>query len=74
MEPDEMVIEAEMAEAELGRLGLSDVRVHHRAGVAWLTAPAGDVAAIACDPLRGEVVRAVRAAGFAGVGVDLDAH
>ena len=29
-----MVIEAEMAEAELGRLGLSDVRVHHRAGVA----------------------------------------
>ena len=68
----EMLTETEMAEAELRRLGLGHVRVRAADGVACLDLPFEDVAVIVCDPLRSEVLRAVRAAGFARVAVHID--
>lgn len=68
----EMLIEIEMAEAELRRLGLGHVRVRAADGVACLDLPFDDLAVIVCDPLRSEVLRAVRAAGFARVAVHID--
>jgi len=74
MQRDEMLIEIEMAEAELRRLGLGDVVVSVRGGdgCAWLQAPGNDIAALVRDPLRSEVLRAVRGAGFDHVAVSLD--
>ncbi len=59
------------AEAELRRLGLGDVRVRHHGDVARLEVPLADLAAVAQEPLRDEVIRAVRSAGFRFVAVDL---
>ena len=66
-----MLTAIDMAEAELRRLGL-DVRVRAGGEVACLDVPSAEAAGIACDPLRGEVLRAVRAAGFARVAVYID--
>ena len=62
----------EMAEAELRRLGLGHARVHPLEGVACLDLPSAEAAGIASEPLRGEVLRAVRAAGFPRVAVYID--
>ncbi len=59
------------AEAGLRRLGLRDLRVRHHGEVARVEVPVTDVAAVAQDPLRGQVVDAVRAAGFRYVALDL---
>jgi len=67
-----MLTAIDMAEAELRRLGLGFVRVRAGDEVACLDVPSAEAAGIACDPLRGEVLRAVRAAGFARVAVYID--
>ena len=72
MNTDDMSVETEMAEAELRRLGLGGVRVCAHGELARLEVRGPDLAAVVCDPLRAEVVRAVRGAGFDRVAVDLD--
>ena len=72
MHREELLTAIDMAEAELRRLGLGHARVRSLDGVACLEIPAGEAAGIASDPLRGEVLRAVRAAGFSRVAVYID--
>jgi uncharacterized protein len=75
---DEDAVQVEAAESELRRLGLEELRVHHHGELARVEAPHTDVAAVAAEPLRGEVLRAVRSAGYRRVALDLgalaDAH
>jgi pyridinium-3,5-biscarboxylic acid mononucleotide sulfurtransferase len=63
--------QVDAAEAALRRLGLADLRVRHHGEVARVEVPVGDVAAVAAEPLRQEVVDAVRSAGFRYVALDL---
>ncbi|WP_258723489.1 ATP-dependent sacrificial sulfur transferase LarE [Cellulomonas sp. NS3] len=67
----EKLAQVEAAEAELRRLGLGDLRVRHHGDVARLEVPVRDLAAVVGDPLRDEVWRAVRSAGFRFVALDL---
>lgn len=69
---DDMLAEAEMAEAELGRLGLGHVRVCAYGELACLNVPLKEIPGLAEDPLRSEVLRAVRGAGFERVAVHID--
>ncbi|MFD6447501.1 hypothetical protein ACFWEJ_20500 [Promicromonospora sp. NPDC060204] len=75
--PDDHVaddaVQVEAAESELRRLGLEEIRVRHHGDLARLEAPHADLASLAAEPLRGEVLRAVRSAGFRSVAVDLEA-
>jgi PP-loop superfamily ATP-utilizing enzyme len=66
-------VQIEAAESELRRLGLEEIRVRHHGDLARLEAPHGDLASMTSEPLRGEVLRAVRSAGFRSVAVDLEA-
>jgi uncharacterized protein len=66
-------VQVEAAESELRRLGLEEIRVRHHGELARLEVPHRDLASLAAEPLRGEVLRAVRSAGFRSVAVDLDA-
>lgn len=70
---DEAAVQVEAAESELRRLGLEEIRVRHHGDLARLEAPHHDLASVAAEPLRGEVLRAVRSAGFRSVAVDLEA-
>ena len=63
--------QVEAAESGLRGLGLGDLRVRHHGDVARLEVPVDRIAALAADPLRTEVLRAVRAAGFRFVALDL---
>jgi len=67
----EKLAQVEAAESELRRLGLRDLRVRHHGDVARLEVPVEGIAAVATPPLRDEVVRVVRAAGFRFVALDL---
>jgi len=67
----EKLAQVEAAESELRRLGLGDLRVRHHGDVARLEVPVENIAAVATPPLRDEVVRVVRAAGFRFVALDL---
>ncbi len=69
----EETVQVEAAESELRRLGLAAIRVRHHGELARLEAPRADLASMATEPLRGEVLRAVRSAGFRVVAIDLDA-
>jgi uncharacterized protein len=69
----EDAVQVEAAESELRRLGLEELRVRHHGELARVEAPHADVAAVAAEPLRGEVLRAVRSAGFRRVALDLGA-
>ena len=68
----EPVSQVAMAESELRRLGLEDVRVHHHGELARLELPSSSLGAISTGLLREEVLRSVRTAGFRFVAVDLD--
>ncbi|MGW2090679.1 hypothetical protein [Promicromonospora sukumoe] len=74
--PDDHVaddaVQVEAAESELRRLGLEEIRVRHHGDLARLEAPHRDLASMTAEPLRGEVLRAVRSAGFRSVAVDLE--
>ncbi|NMR21273.1 ATP-dependent sacrificial sulfur transferase LarE [Cellulomonas fimi] len=67
----EKLDQVERAEAGLRRLGLTDLRVRHHGDIARLEVPVGDIAAVAAAPLRDEVLRVVRSAGFRFVALDL---
>ncbi|MDY0914539.1 hypothetical protein [Rathayibacter festucae] len=64
----------DVAEYELRRLGLFELRVMHRGDLALINAPSRELGLIASSPLRGEVLRAVCAAGFDRVALDLSGH
>lgn len=63
--------QVERAEAALHDLGLREVRVRHHGDVARLETGAELLAALVEEPMRAQVVAAVRAAGFRFVAVDL---
>jgi uncharacterized protein len=63
--------QVEAAEAALRRLALADLRVRPHGEVARVEVPLDDVARVAREPLREEVLRAVRSAGFRYVALDL---
>lgn len=69
----EVVVQVEAAESELRRLGLGDLRVHYHGDLARLEAPYTQLSSVTSEPLRGEILRAVRSAGFRLVAVDLGA-
>lgn len=64
-------LQVDAAESELRRLGIPAVRVHAHGELARLEVPTVDIADVVAEPLRGEVLRAVRSAGFEHVAVDL---
>jgi pyridinium-3,5-biscarboxylic acid mononucleotide sulfurtransferase len=61
----------EHAESALRQLGFADLRVRHHDEVARVELPAADLARAVVDPLRTQVLEAVRGAGFRFVAVDL---
>lgn len=61
----------ERAESALRQLGFGDLRVRHHDEVARVELPASDLVRAVVDPLRSEVLAAVRGAGFRFVTVDL---
>ena len=61
----------DQAEAALRALGLSDLRVRHHGDVARVELLAQDLPRAVVEPLRSELVAAVRGAGFRFVTVDL---
>jgi uncharacterized protein len=67
----EKLAQIDRAEESLRDLGLGDLRVRHHGDIARLELTADDLASIATDPLRSEVLRAVRGAGFRYVTLDL---
>ncbi len=67
----EKLAQVEAAESGLRRLGLGDLRVRHHGDVARLEVPATDLVRAVTEPLRDDVVRVVRSAGFRFVAVDL---
>lgn len=72
MNDDDMLAETELAEEELGRLGLGHVQVRAHGELACLEAPRDEISTITGEPLRAEVLRAVRGAGFDRVAVHID--
>jgi uncharacterized protein len=67
----EKLAQIDRAEEALRDLGLGDLRVRHHGDIARLELAADALARLAADPLRSEVLRAVRAAGFRYVTLDL---
>jgi uncharacterized protein len=67
----EKLAQIDQAEAALRRLGLADVRLRHHDDIARLEVPVADLARVASSPLREQVNRAVRAAGFRYATLDL---
>ena len=67
----EKLRQIEQAETALRALGFSDLRVRHHGDIARLELPADDLVRAVTEPLRGQVLRAVRAAGFRFVALDL---
>lgn len=63
--------QVEAAEAGLRGLGFADCRVRHHGDVARVEVAAADLVAAVADPLRTQVLDAVRAAGFRFVALDL---
>lgn len=61
----------ERAESALRQLGFGDLRVRHHDEVARVELPPADLVRAVVDPLRSEVLAAVRGAGFRFVTVDL---
>src|SRR5215211_4743745 len=61
----------EQAESALRQLGFTDLRVRHHDQVARVELPPADLVRAVIDPLRSNVLTAVREAGFRFVAVDL---
>ena len=60
------------AELELRKLGLRELRVRHHDRVARVELGAAELAVALDEPLRSQIVAAVKSAGFAYVAVDLE--
>jgi uncharacterized protein len=67
----EKLSQIERAEAALRQLGFGDLRVRHHDEVARVELPPADLVRAVLDPLRSEVLAAVRGAGFRFVTVDI---
>ncbi len=67
----EKLAQIDQAETALRHLGLVDFRIRHHDDIARLELPADQLVAAASSPLREEILRAVRAAGFRYVALDL---
>ena len=63
--------QVEAAESGLRALGLGDLRVRHHGEVARVEVAPADLARVVVEPLRDQVVAAVRRAGFRYVTLDL---
>lgn len=63
--------QVEAAEAVLRTLGFTDSRVRHHGPIARIEVPLSELSRFADDEVRREALRAIRAAGFANVTVDL---
>jgi len=61
----------EAGEAALRAAGFSDFRLRHHGDIARIEVPVGELGRFADETVRTEVLRAVRAAGFRHVAVDL---
>lgn len=61
----------ERAESGLRQLGFADLRVRHHNEVARVELPPQDLLRAVADPLRVQVLDAVRSAGFRFVAIDL---
>ncbi len=68
----EKLLQIAGAELELRRLGLRELRVRHHDRVARVELGAAELAAALDEPLRSQIVAAVKSAGFAYVAVDLE--
>jgi uncharacterized protein len=60
------------AEAALRELGFRELRVRHHGSTARIELPKAEMARVLADGLADEIVRRVRAAGFAFVALDLE--
>ena len=67
----EKLRQIDQAESALRALGLTDFRVRHHDEIARLELAAPDLVRAVSEPLRAEIVAAVRAAGFRHVTLDL---
>lgn len=67
----EKLAQVEAGERALRSLGFSDSRVRHHGDIARLEVPATEIGRFADDAVRREALRALRAAGFRHVAVDL---
>jgi uncharacterized protein len=67
----EKLRQVEQAEIALRALGFTELRVRHHDEIARVELPAHDLPRAVAEPLRDEVLRAVRSAGFRFVTVDL---
>jgi pyridinium-3,5-biscarboxylic acid mononucleotide sulfurtransferase len=67
----EKLRQVESAEESLHQLGFADLRVRHHGEIARVELAEGDLLRAVSEPLRSEVVRAVRSAGFRFVTLDL---
>ena len=63
--------EVEAAERSLRALGFTDSRVRHHGSIARIEVPVSELGRFADDGVRREALRAIRAAGFAHVTLDL---
>ena len=68
----EKLLQIAGAELELRKLGLRELRVRHHDRVARVEFGAAELAAALDEPLRSQIVAAVKGAGFAYVAVDLE--
>lgn len=67
----EKLAQVDAAEAALRRLGLEELRVRHHGDIARLEVPPERLVEVVTEPLRHEVLDAVRSAGFRFVALDL---
>jgi uncharacterized protein len=67
----EKLAQVDRAESAVRALGFADLRVRHHGDVARLELRSEDLPRAVAEPLRGELVAAVRSAGFRFVAVDL---
>jgi uncharacterized protein len=67
----ETLAQVEVAERALRTLGFVDCRVRHHGEVARVELPSDDLVRAVSEPLRGQVHRAIVAAGFRFVALDL---
>jgi len=67
----EKLAQVEAAEKVLRALGFTDSRVRHHGSIARIEVPLTELSRFADDEVRREALRAIRAAGFANVTVDL---
>ena len=67
----EKLRQVDQAESALRGLGFAELRVRHHGEVARVELPEQDLVRAVVEPMRSEIVRAVRSAGFRFVTVDL---